>query len=411
MSKLYLQLSPILATLRRHKIAAFLIVLEIALSCAIICNAAFLMNRRLAVMSAPTGMADAELLSISVSSIGRDERADARTAADLALLRAIPGVRSAAVVNQLPLGGNSDNGGIRLLPQADAPTTHVAWYLFGQDALQTMGLRVVEGRDFLPEEYLSISAGRQDISVKPPAVLINQALARKLFPNQSAVGQRIYVDGAHPLPIVGVVDELMRARPEDLARRGPGSLISPRWPSYDSGVYLLRVPPQLHAQVQQAAAATLKLGGDRRVIGKATRYEDLRAAYFRQDRYMMWIMGVVCLALLMVTALGIVGLASFWVQQRSRMFGTRRALGATQGQVRAYFQLENAVLTIMGLGLGVVGAYGINLLLMHYYESPRLPVVYVPWAALALLILGQLAVLVPARRAASLPPVLVMRGA
>ena len=117
----------------------------------------------------------------------------------------------------------------------------------------------------------------------------------------------------------------------------------------------------------------------------------------------------VCVALLVVTALGIVGLASFWVQQRSRMIGIRRALGATRGQILRYFQAENLLLTSLGIGLGMALAYAINLALMAHYELPRLPLVYLPIGALALWALGQLAVLGPALRAAALPPVVVMR--
>jgi putative ABC transport system permease protein len=114
--------------------------------------------------------------------------------------------------------------------------------------------------------------------------------------------------------------------------------------------------------------------------------------------------------MMLVTAFGIVGLASFWVQQRSRMIGTRRALGASQAQILRYFQTENLLLSALGIALGMALAYGINLLLMTQYELPRLPMLYLPLGALLLLGLGQLAVLGPARRAAALPPSLVMRG-
>jgi putative ABC transport system permease protein len=119
----------------------------------------------------------------------------------------------------------------------------------------------------------------------------------------------------------------------------------------------------------------------------------------------------VCLALLIVTAFGIVGLASFWVQQRTRMIGVRRALGASRRQILGYFQTENFLLTSIGIVIGMVGAYGINQVLMTYYELPRLPWVCLPIGAVLLWALGQIAVLGPARRAAALPPVVVMRGA
>ncbi|MGU9537311.1 ABC transporter permease, partial [Proteus mirabilis] len=81
-----------------------------------------------------------------------------------------------------------------------------------------------------------------------------------------------------------------------------------------------------------------------------------------------WLMGGVCVALLLVTAMGIVGLASFWVQQRTRMIGTRRALGATEGQILRYFQLENLLLTTTGIVIGLAGAVALGQLLMQSYE-------------------------------------------
>jgi putative ABC transport system permease protein len=135
----------------------------------------------------------------------------------------------------------------------------------------------------------------------------------------------------------------------------------------------------------------------------------LRDDYYRQDRSMMWLLVAVCIALLVVTALGIVGLASFWVQQRTKQIGVRRALGATRGQILRYFQTENFLLATLGIVIGMMLAYGINQLLMGRYELPRLPALYLPIGAVVLWLLGQLAVFGPARRAAAVPPAVATR--
>jgi len=111
-----------------------------------------------------------------------------------------------------------------------------------------------------------------------------------------------------------------------------------------------------------------------------------------------------------VTALGIVGLASFWVGQRRRQIGVRRALGARRVDILRYFQTENFLLASMGIALGMALAYGINLFLMREYELPRLPLFYLPLGAVLLWLLGQIAVFAPAMRAASVPPVVATRG-
>jgi putative ABC transport system permease protein len=118
----------------------------------------------------------------------------------------------------------------------------------------------------------------------------------------------------------------------------------------------------------------------------------------------------VIVALLLVTGLGIVGLGSFWVAQRRRQIGVRRALGATRANILHYFQTENFVLATIGIVFGMILAYGINLFLMQRYELPRLPWMYLPVGAVALWLIGQLAVLGPALRAAAVPPVVATRS-
>src|SRR5690606_19364891 len=112
-----------------------------------------------------------------------------------------------------------------------------------------------------------------------------------------------------------------------------------------------------------------------------------------------------------VTAFGIVGLANFWVQQRNKQIGIRRALGATRRDILRYFQLENFMLATIGIVLGMGLAYGLNQVLMERYELARLPLLYLPVGAVVLWALGQAAVYWPARRAASVPPAVATRSA
>ena len=124
---------------------------------------------------------------------------------------------------------------------------------------------------------------------------------------------------------------------------------------------------------------------------------------------MAWLLVGVSLALLVITALGVVGLASFWVQQRTRQIGIRRALGATRGDIVRYFQVENLILATAGIVLGMALAYAVNLMLMHKYQVARLPAEYLPIGAALLWALGQVAVLGPALRASLIPPAIATR--
>jgi putative ABC transport system permease protein len=118
----------------------------------------------------------------------------------------------------------------------------------------------------------------------------------------------------------------------------------------------------------------------------------------------------VSIALLLITALGVIGLASFWVQQRTRQIGIRRALGATRSNIVRYFQVENFILATIGIVLGMALAYGLNLWLMHKYQVPRLPASFLPIGAGSLWALGQLAVLGPAMRASLIAPASATRS-
>jgi putative ABC transport system permease protein len=135
-----------------------------------------------------------------------------------------------------------------------------------------------------------------------------------------------------------------------------------------------------------------------------------RVQSYAGDRGVAIMMGVVCLMLLLATAGGIIGLSSFWVSQRRRQIGIRRALGATRRDILRYFQTENFLIVSGGITLGALLGVVANLTLMTYWELPRMPLGVLLLGAVLLWLLGQLAVLGPARRAASVPPVEATRS-
>ncbi len=401
---------PILSTLRRHKTAASLIVLEIALTAAIVCNALHLIATRLEVLRTDSGLPEAELVVLSVRGTGGSADPDEVTSRDLAALRAVPGVRSVALVNQIVYGQNSNNTDVSLTADRRGARWPASFYVGGEQTVETLGLKLVEGRDFKPEEYQTETVLEQQPSPQVGQVIVSRALAEKIFPGRSALGQVIYGFGDVPSTIVGVVETLTNTYPGRSGPDGANAVLFPLRPNFRGGVYMLRIDPAQREAVLKAAPAAVEQVDRSRIAGEVAPLTDKRAAYYAQDRSMAWLMGGVIVALLVVTAFGIVGLASFWVQQRTRMIGTRRAMGATRGQILRYFQLENFLLSSVGIVLGMAGAFGLSLVLMTSYELPRLPLAYLPVGALVLWGLGQIAVLAPARRAAALPPVVALRS-
>ena len=399
---------PILSTLRRHRLTATLLVLQIALTCAIVCNATFLIGDRLSRMLEPSGIPERQLMRITVSDIGARGDVHARTMADLAALRRVAGVEAVTVGNSLPFGSSSWTSGIRLDRDQKTPSTDVGLF-YGENLSEVLGLRLVAGRRFTPDEYVWVDDHVTQRVTGANVVIVTNALAQRLFPGGSALGREVVI-GTETKRIVGIVDRLASASVSARDEVNHTAVLPWRMiPAYGGG-FFIRAQPDRAARVLADAVAALKAVDPRRVVVEARLYPDIRARYFATDRAMALTLGAVSVALLVVTALGIVGLASFWVGQRRRQIGIRRALGARRADILRYFQTENFLLASMGIVLGMVLAYGINLVLMRQYELPRLPLLYLPVGAVVLWALGQIAVLAPALRAASVPPVVATRG-
>ena len=410
-----MNIRPILSTLLRHKTAASLIVLEIALSCAIICNALFLIGTRITQIYEVSGVVENELVRIQLTGIGEDQNADVQTRSDLAMLRGLPGVKNATVVNQVPFVNSSWNSSVAMHKDQKHPTLNATVYMAESAFLETFGLKLVAGRDFTADEYVDYSEIRKPDSTSViPAAIITRSMAAKLFPDGNAVGNYFYSWGDNPIRVVGVVDHLVRPSLQGGPEAREYSMVFPLRPAYSlGGNYVLRTEPGRRDEVLASAATALRGNGPERIIfdDSTKTFQALRDEYYQRQRSMVWLLSAVIVALLFVTALGIVGLASFWVQQRTKQIGIRRALGATQGQILRYFQVENFLLASIGIVLGMILAYAINQLLMDQYELARLPLFYLPIGALVLWLLGQIAVLGPARRAASVPPAIATRTA
>ena len=407
-----MEIRPILSAMRRNKVGAVLIGLQMAVTLAILCNGLFIVEQRLSLSKRPSGLDEANVFVLTNQWVGNPPDLKARMEADLAALRSLPGVVAATVTNSYPMSGGGSSEGVKLDPDQKDATAITALYFVDEQGLQAMGAKLIAGRNFNADEVLD-KAGF-DSQVPPSAVIITRALAEKLFPGQNALGKSIYVQfQKHTVPIVGIVDRLQVPWVEGdswASAFNDNSTIEPF--RFFTGYYhyMIRAQPGQLASVLQAAEKQLYKLSRERVLEKAVPMQDARVKAYKDDRGLAIILIVVCAALLAVTAFGIVGLTSYWVAQRRRQIGIRRALGATRNAIIRYFQTENFMIAISGAVVGVALAVSLNLWMVSSFSMSRLNTGYAFIGAAVVLLLGQAAVLWPAIRAASIPPALATRG-
>ncbi len=408
-----MELRPILSAMRRNKVGAILIGVQMAITLAILCNALFIIEQRIALSKRPTGTDEGNIFVISNQWVGNPPNLAAKLQADLAALRSTPGVVDATASNSYPLSNGGSTEGILLTAEQKEPTALTALYLMDEHGLQALGLRLIAGRNFNADEVTD-KVGFTDLG-PPSAVIITRVLAEKAFPGKNALGQSIYIEYQKKMvPIVGIVDRLQvpwtqaggwGSKFNDNSTIEPFRFVAP----YVN--YIVRAQPGQITQVQKAAEKTLIDLDRARVIDKNWKLTEVRDDAYQDDRGLVVILGVVCAALVAVTAFGIVGLTSYWVAQRRRQIGIRRALGATRQAIVRYFQTENFLIASAGSLLGIGLAVALNLWMVSTFEMERLHVGFAFIGAIMVLLLGQLAVLWPALKAASVPPALATRAA
>ena len=405
-----MQLHPILTALRRNKVGAIVICVQMAITLAILCNALFIIEQRLASSARPTGTVEAELFAIDNEWVGAATDLPARARADIAALRSLPDVADAYSTASYPLENGGWLQGVAIKPNQDDETAQATTYFGDEHMLPTLGLKLVADRNFNAVDIGEHTSNEAPVS---PGIIVTRALADKLFPDGSALGRSVYIESPdRGMPIVGIVDRLAapwtRIEAADVYEN---SVIEPFRYADKAGSYMVRAKPHRLAAAMQAAQVKLDEVNGARVLSKVRSFAQLRATAYRDDRGLAIILGVVCAALVAVTAFGIVGLTSYWVAQRRRQIGIRRALGATRSAIVRYFQIENLLIAGVSAGLGAGLAVSINLWMVQGFAMTRLSPGYVLAGAVLVLLLGQVSVLWPALRAASIAPALATRGA
>jgi putative ABC transport system permease protein len=398
-----LNIGPIFNAMLRNKSSVILMVLQVALTLAIVSNAAYIINERLELMQRNSGLDESQLFSFNIFTF--DKAVDVRQQIELDedMLRAVPGVNDAVVINQVPLTGAGDSSGYRTqIAKSGAKSVEGGVFSADEHVLRTLGLTVIEGRDFTQDDVIYATGASQ-----PNTVIITKAMADELFPEGNAVGKDIY-QFDQPIRIIGIVKHMQ------------GSWLDSSY--VNNNIFIPVVDPRSFKRILVNADKTamdrimsnisermLALNKGRVVMEPYKLTEHLRDQY-QSDNLMVNMLIIIISIILFITALGVAGMAIFNVNRRKRQIGTRRALGASQNNIVSHFMIENFLMTAIGIIIGVVLSVFLNGYLMEYFSSSRIAISYIMTTTIGLVLLGQFAVLFPAKSAASISPAIATRS-
>jgi predicted permease len=391
----------------RSGVRRVLVGAEVAFAVLLLIGAGLLVRSFRALLSENAGFVAEGVLAVNVSlPETRYPRGDQRIAfysQAIDELRAIPGVESAAFINIAPLSRAGFGGGVAVEGEPSENARYADYRIVGADYFRTMRIPLLAGR--------VITAG--DDSASQHVTVINDAMARKFFPGENALGKRLIELGmdSHrtvPMTVVGVVGDV---RSDDLSKGPRPQHFVPyrqRPERATFGVLLLRtkVDP---ASVGPSARSTLRRL-DSNVLASVETVRDIRDRSVGSRRFTMLVLSAFAALGLILAAIGIYGVLSYSVAGRTREIGVRMALGAVRGRVVAMVLRDSLTPVVIGsavgIGAAIVGARLIAALL--YGVTPTDPLTF---GGVVVILLGAAVVasVVPASRAARVDPVVALR--
>lgn len=403
-----LQIGPIFRALSRHKYTALMVIIQMAVTMAIVTNGVFIAAERYQHIQRHSGMDEENSFYLTSSGFTDSFNPRASIEQDLATLRSMPGIINAVQTNSFPLSDGGEWFNLQRNVGENQQTVQAAQYKFDHHGIETFDLTLIAGQNFSSEEVLW-----QDESTSswPSQVILSKATAQALFGDQQwqkAVGKTIYVEDAAAVIVKGVIDKLQAPWVE--WENVDNVIISPARVNYNSARYVILAEPGRRDAMMQDVETTLASSNRQRLIRRMGSIESIKREIYAADIAAVSILMITVAVLSGVSAMGIAGLASFNINKRKRQIGARRALGASRGDILAYFMLENLLLTTVGVCLGSLLAVGLNLFLVNMYGITPLAWPYVPVAILTLIIIGQVAVFWPARKASAISPALATKA-
>lgn len=413
-----MHLGPILRAMLRNKVRFGLLAFEVALTLAIVANCVSLILDAREELMRPSGFVDEQLILANATPFNQAFREasyrDQVSDADVKALEALPGVISASNTHFLPWQGGGSSNQFRRSQQSEKIRTQV--YPADQHLLGTLGVQLIEGRNFTRDDVVSATELLRSLSgtdrerdasgiaktVFTTQVIISDAYARLMFPDGSPLGKTFEDDDGDKYLVIGVLDKFYNPYAWNIGEYV--TFYPQRQSSYEGGSsYLVRVAPGQLDAVHNNLERTLTGVNDGRTFRIRT-VPDVKRKFLGPQTLLVRLLSLVIVSLVFITALGIVGLTSFSVAERTRQIGTRRALGAGRSDILEHFLAENWITTTVGIALGAVMAFALNASLLTNMDAPRLTPVLVMLGALLLWSAGLLATLWPALRGARVAP-------
>jgi len=321
-------------------------------------------------------------------------------------VQTMPGVESAAMVLTLPMHSNIRGTlSISLEGRSRAPGEEpvAGFQVVSPDYLRTLRIPLLSGRQLT-------AADSEDA---PPVLLVNEAFVDRFFPDEEPLGKRIsWGDGEDPdtvwSTVVGVVGNTLMEGLDDQAEPMTYQTYPQSWLPFLTLV--VRSPGDPVALTGSVRAAILEVDPEQPIYGEKTLDQAL-AESLGNRRFNMLLLGIFSFAALVMAAVGLYGVLSFSVEQRTREIGIRRALGAEQGAVVLQVIKEGSTLVLIGLLIGVAGSFALAGFVSSqiYGVSMADPISY----AIGILVLGTIALLacaVPAMRAARVDPMVALKS-
>ncbi len=395
---------------RRHnRLRNLLIVGEVALSVVLLVGAGLLFRSFLQLQAVNTGFTSQQLLTVQLSPAGSNYRRDADYISfysqAIQRVSAIPGVQAVGAINTLPLG-KGPTAGFRI--EGRPPLTIDKWpggnyRTVSTDYFHAMNIPVVQGRAF----------NERDTETAPLVTIVNQALAKRDFPNENPIGKRINLGNTdakgQPVwwEIVGVVADIRNLELRE--ESAPEFYLSAQQDSFANMFLVVRTsvePTGVAGAIRQAAAEVDKSAA----VSDIKTMDHIVSAAVTQPRFNLFLLGLFSGIALLLSAAGIYGVTAYSVAQRTHEFGIRMALGAQVGDVLRMIIRQGMLLISIGVALGLAVSFALTRLLrsLLFGVSVTDPLTFVAITVLLTLV-ALIACYVPARRATKVDPLTALR--